>query len=303
MRYFIMNEGAQQGPYSIYDLKDLSIDANAFVREEDSNEWMRAKDVDELRRFLGFTDNKPLPKLVQAVEAVPVEKTRRRKSHTGCIVFLLLFIILAGAMVVTNPDKERHTQVISERMGSIIEATLLPQQQSQPDNLGEALIRGGIDILKDIFGSKTTQNAIASLLDYHNYYLFSTTSIQLFEKSQTISIGVFGHVITLNEDDIKRFSEKNAAGRIGQSITVEPERKTEEKTEQQEQHQTTPEDAPQLEEETRKNDIVNDIEQEVIRSIGNIARRQVEQRTDSTTGSALGKVIDGVTDILKEHVK
>ena len=300
MRYFIMNEGAQQGPYSIYDLKDLSIDANAFVREEGSNEWMRAKDVEELRRFLGFTGEEPQPPQVQTVEAVPVKAAKPKKSRTGCIVFLILFIIVAGAMVVTNPSKERHTEVISERMGDIIEATLQPQQQSQSDNLGEALIRSGIDILKDIFGSKTTQNAIGSLLDYHNYFLFSTTSIQFHEKNPTLSVGAFGRIFTLNEDNIRRFSEKNNSERREESsVSTEPRTDIDDNVTPQE----PVEESVQPNEGTKKNDIVNDIEQEVIRSIGNIAKRQVEQRTDSTTGSALGKVIDGVTDILKEHVK
>lgn len=299
MRYFIMNEGAQQGPYSIYDLKDLSLDANAFVREEGSNEWMRAKEVDELRRFLGFSGDEPLPPQVQSVEAVPVKVSKPKKSRTGCIVFLLLFIIITGAMVVTNPSKERHTEVISERMGDIIEATLQPTQQQPSANLGEALIRGGIDILKDIFGSKTTQDAIGTLLDYHNYFLFSTTSIQLMEKQQTLSIGAFGHIFTVNEDNIRRFSEKNTERREESSVSTEPRADIDDNVTPQE----PVEESVQPNEGTKKNDIVNDIEQEIIRSIGNIAKRQVEQRTDSTTGSALGKVIDGVTDILKEHMK
>ena len=300
MRYFIMNEGAQQGPYSIYDLKDLSLDANAFVREEGSNEWMRAKEVDELRRFLGFSGDEPLPPQVQSVEAVPVKVSKPKKSRTGCIVFLLLFIIVTGAMVVTNPSKERHTEVISERMGDIIETTLQPTQQQPSANLGEALIRGGIDILKDIFGSKTTQDAIGTLLDYHNYFLFSTTSIQLMEKQQTLSIGAFGRIFTVNEDNIRRFSENNAVEKDDSHVALEPRNDVD-------NNDVTPEEpveeSVQPSEGTKKNDIVNDIEQEIIRSIGNIAKRQVEQRTDSTTGSALGKVIDGVTDILKEHMK
>ncbi|MBQ6653223.1 MAG: DUF4339 domain-containing protein [Prevotella sp.] len=296
MRYFITVEGAQQGPYSIYELKDMAIDANTFVRAEESNEWARAKDVDELRRFLGFTGEETLPPVVQAV---PQQPAKLKKSHTGCIVFLLLFIVLAGAMVVTNPSKERHTEVITQRMGSIIEAAMSPGQSSNADNLGEALIRGGIDILKDIFGSKTTQSAIGSLLDYHNYFLFSTTSITLFEKSQTLSVGVFGHVFTVNEDDVERLTGRKVIQPSTSSPSIIEEEKATEQVEGPAEEVSPSNPQPSAE----RPDIVRDIEQEIISSVGKIAKRQVEQRTDSLSGNAWGKVIDGMTDIIKEHVK
>ena len=298
MRYFITTEGAQQGPYSIYELKDMSIGANTFVRAEGSDEWTRAKDVEELRRFLGFTGEESLPPVAQAV---PQNAVKPKKSRTGCIIFLLLFIILAGAMVVTNPSKERHTEVITQRMGSIIESVVAPDQDSKADNLGEALIRGGIDILKEIFGSKTTQSAIGSLLDYHNYYLFSTTSIELFEKSQTLSIGMFGHVFTVNENNVEQLTGRN----VLQPTTPSPTTEQEEVEEQIEDpnEETNPSSPQSSTPNTSAPDIVRDIEQEIISSVGKIAKKQVEQRTDSLSGNAWGKVIDGMTDIIKEHMR
>ena len=55
---------------------------------------------------------------------------------------------------------------------------------------------------------------------------------------------------------------------------------------------------------TRPNaDLIDDIQEELIGSVGRIVKKQIGERTDSTTSDALEKIIDGVTDMLRNQVK
>lgn len=47
---------------------------------------------------------------------------------------------------------------------------------------------------------------------------------------------------------------------------------------------------------------MNDIQEEIIGSVSRIVKKQIGERTDSTTGDALEKIVDGITDMLRNEV-
>jgi len=51
-----------------------------------------------------------------------------------------------------------------------------------------------------------------------------------------------------------------------------------------------------------ENAIMNDIQEEIIGSVSRIVKKQIGERTDSTTGDALEKIVDGITDMLRNEV-
>jgi len=48
--------------------------------------------------------------------------------------------------------------------------------------------------------------------------------------------------------------------------------------------------------------ILNDIQEEIIGSLSRIVKKQVGERTDSTTSDAINKIVDGVTDMIRNEV-
>jgi hypothetical protein len=52
MKYFIVENNKQSGPFSIYELKDKGITSETLVWAEGMTDWTPAWKVDELRAFL-----------------------------------------------------------------------------------------------------------------------------------------------------------------------------------------------------------------------------------------------------------
>lgn len=97
------------------------------------------------------------------------------KFKSGVVVGILL-----AAAFFTNPSKEDHAKKLAE-------ATLGGGNQA-----------GGDTALSRI-GSAFAQSFSDSLFDYHNYYLFSTTTSPGGDRKLTI--GVLGNVMIQKQND------------------------------------------------------------------------------------------------------
>lgn len=85
----------------------------------------------------------------------------------------LVFGGLLVAAVLTNPTKEEHARTLAEE-------TLAP------------LAEGGRDSTLARIGSAFAQSFSDSVVDYHNYFVFSTTTRP--ESSDRLTIGCFRYV-------------------------------------------------------------------------------------------------------------
>ena len=61
MKYFIVENNKQAGPFSIYELKDKGIGSETLVWAEGMTDWMPAWKVEELRNFLFNTKDTSTP--------------------------------------------------------------------------------------------------------------------------------------------------------------------------------------------------------------------------------------------------
>ena len=61
MKYFIVENNKQSGPFSIYELKDKGITSETLVWAEGMTDWTPAWKVDELRAFLFNTKDASTP--------------------------------------------------------------------------------------------------------------------------------------------------------------------------------------------------------------------------------------------------
>ena len=50
-------------------------------------------------------------------------------------------------------------------------------------------------------------------------------------------------------------------------------------------------------------DLLNNIGGELVGTMGQLVKKQMSERTDSVTGDALERIIDGVTDIIKNGIR
>lgn len=109
------------------------------------------------------------------------------------LTILLIIVIIAGAMVITCPDKARHIEAIGEVIDNSI---------CQDDT--------GVAALFSAFGGKKLiLNVIDPFFNVDNYFIVSIGKIRLDEnESKPVSVGILGHVFTIDKEKAKQMLEE-----------------------------------------------------------------------------------------------
>lgn len=290
MKYFIVENNKQSGPFSIYELKDKGITSETLVWAEGMTDWTPAWKVDELRAFLFNTKDAstppPLPEDMEqsaAAQAEPAAAIEKKKPQgSSCLKrmfvgFLFLLAVLLVAMAVSCPSEQAHKNKIKEKI------TLALEQSAQRNN---NLFGVGIGLVRHLLTDEILDRVLDEMVDYHNYYVFSKCTINSDGKDKNISYGAFARVFTMNEDDLSRYIDEH-----NPLSGFEPATGTQQ-TDTTAGTQIQPADG----------DLMNDIQEEIIGSLSRIVKKQVGERTDSTTSDAINKIVDGVTDMIRNEV-
>lgn len=290
MKYFIVENNKQSGPFSIYELKDKGITSETLVWAEGMTDWTPAWKVDELRAFLFNTKDAstppPLPEDMEqpaAAQAEPAAAIEKKKPQgSSCLKrmfvgFLFLLAVLLVAMAVSCPSEQAHKNKIKEKI------TLALEQSAQRNN---NLFGVGIGLVRHLLTDEILDRVLDEMVDYHNYYVFSKCTINSDGKDKNISYGAFARVFTMNEDDLSRYIDEH-----NPLSGFEPATGTQ-------QADTT----AGMQIQPADGDLMNDIQEEIIGSLSRIVKKQVGERTDSTTSDAINKIVDGVTDMIRNEV-
>ncbi len=94
---------------------------------------------------------------------------------------LLAVVVLVVAMALTNPSEETHKQAVYNALGEAISQQIGSQ--------------GPVGALVGKAATTVARRLDLPIFEYHNYVLFSTTSIQ----GRTASVGILGQVIVLRQ--------------------------------------------------------------------------------------------------------
>ena len=213
MKYFIVENNKQSGPFSIYELKDKGITSETLVWAEGMTDWTPAWKVDELRAFLFNTKDAstppPLPEDMEQPAAAPVEPAaaieKKKPQGSSCLKrmfvgFLFLLAVLLVAMAVSCPSEQAHKNKIKEKI------TLALEQSAQRNN---NLFGVGIGLVRHLLTDEILDRVLDEMVDYHNYYVFSKCTINSDGKDKNISYGAFARVFTMNEDDLSRYIDEH----------------------------------------------------------------------------------------------
>ena len=101
--------------------------------------------------------------------------------------YLILTIIgIALIAVFTNPNQDRHKEVLKNKMNSYLQKSLTKTNSDR-------------EILGAMLGGVLVNVVVNNVVSTDNYVLFSTTKISWKGKSKVIGIGVFGNVYITSE--------------------------------------------------------------------------------------------------------
>ena len=111
-------------------------------------------------------------------------------------VIYLILMLFALIAVLTNPNQERHKEVIKSKLNVYLQKSIkgkMNQVDNQWEQAGQAL---GM-----MLGSALINRIVDNLISTNNYVFFSTTKITWEGKSKIIGIGAFGNVYVTNKLD------------------------------------------------------------------------------------------------------
>lgn len=219
MEYYIKVGEEKRGPYSLNELVERNLESTTLVMPTDGTEWVQANQIEELRtRFenkestneaankeeIPFVEARPILQATPQEENQQPQHAPKKKHHTGCLLVLLLsFVVLIATMIITCPKAEQHKEVLS----TVITATVNDAVNESDNITGNAYLDNAFKTVSNAFASKVIQAAVNELVTVDNYVVCSLGKVRYEGKAHVVSVGVFGHIFTVDEDDLREAAE------------------------------------------------------------------------------------------------
>ena len=220
MEYYIKINEEKRGPYSLNELAERKLDETSLVMPTDGVEWVPANQIEELRILFeskDSTDNPVKTEDIPFVEARPIiqaapqeaaqqaQPAPKKKSHTGCLIGILLTLVaLVAVMVVTCPKTEQHKEVLS----TVITTTVNDAVNDNDNLTGNTFIDNAFKTVSNAFAGKVIETAVDNLVTVDNYVVCSLGKVHYDGKDHIVSLGIFGHIFTVDEDDLQEAAER-----------------------------------------------------------------------------------------------
>ena len=220
MEYYIKINEEKRGPYSLNELAERKLDETSLVMPTDGVEWVPANQIEELRTLFeskDSTDNPVKTEDIPFVEARPIiqaapqetaqqaQPAPKKKSHTGCLIGILLTLVaLVAVMIVTCPKTEQHKEVLS----TVITTTVNDAVNDNDNITGNTFIDNAFRTVSNAFAGKVIETAVDNLVTVDNYVVCSLGKVHYDGKDHIVSLGIFGHIFTVYEHDLQEAAER-----------------------------------------------------------------------------------------------
>lgn len=214
MEYYIEIDKEKRGPYSLSELTERNLQATTLVMPAEGTQWVPAWQVEELRAILegkNPADVERQPQEVPFVEATPIEQTAQqentvqqqnspKKNHTGCLLGILIALIaLVAVLIITCPKPEQHKDALS----GVITQTVNDAVNDSTNTTGDEFIDNAFRSISNAFAGKVIKTAVDNLVTVDNHIIYSTGKVNYGGKNHIVSLGLLGHIFTVDEDDLQ----------------------------------------------------------------------------------------------------
>lgn len=119
----------------------------------------------------------------------------------GLFRLALLLLVIGGVAYFTCPDEEAHKEALKAVINKNLDKELGLDEDRSNDFLG---ILGGISDL----GTNISEWYIDSELQVENHYVYSVGMLTHGGETDMVSIGVFGHVFTGDDEIVKKLTQQ-----------------------------------------------------------------------------------------------
>ncbi|MBM6992007.1 MAG: DUF4339 domain-containing protein [Prevotella sp.] len=310
MKYFIITNGVQLGPFTIEELQQHAITSETLVWAEGMAQWTPAWQMDELKPLLygqgsptHTTTTPPPPPILDSenAEAPHTPKSSGDVSHLQDNIqpsvtdkkngspWIWVAIVLVGLLLfmgVTNPSKDDHRMVIKENITKGLSQALTDHDS---DFLSQSM-----GMLSQMLAGTVVNAVLDNMLQYHNFLFFSTTTIETKNGNVTTSYGVMGKVFTAGEEKIASIISTATDSSISKQV-FGSEGPTGRQDANDNKDNTSSDQA--LKEDTTT--LSRQIGNVIIDHVGQQVKKQINENTDSTTSHSIGTIVDDVIKFIK----
>lgn len=292
MKFFVILNNQQEGPYTIAQLAEIGISSETLVWKEGMKDWQPAWTVSELRYILNENTSAKTNEYRNAYStgmqqetavpptppSTPYREKKKPQNHYLLKIFGGLVLLLLIIMALTNPNRESHENAIRTEVSKAVEKATTSN--------GNDIFSQGFGMMARMLAGNFIDSALDNLFEYHNYLIFSKGTVTIQDKEHTVSYGIFGKVITMNSDDMVKALEGNNPENTSSDEYNSSENTTDEK-DLGENIQKKLED--------RANQAMDKAADKVSKKIEEKINQKIDQATDSTT---IDKIIDKILELI-----
>ena len=298
MKFFVILNNQQEGPYTIAQLAEMGISAETLVWKEGMKDWQPAWTISELRYILkektneyrnasstGMQQETAIP---PTPPSAPYKEEKKPQNHYLLKIFGGLVLFLLIIMALTNPNKESHENAIRTEVSKAVEKATTSN--------GNDIFSQGFGMMARMLAGNFIDSALDNLFEYHNYLIFSKGTVTIQDKEHTVSYGIFGKVITMNSDDMVKALEGNNPENASSDEYDSSENTTDEK----DLGESTTDERDlggniQKKLEDRANQAMDKAADKVSKKIEEKINQKIDQATDSTT---IDRIIDKILELI-----
>lgn len=300
MKFFVILNNKQEGPYTIAQLAEMGISSETLVWKEGMKDWQPAWTVSELRYILNENtkteeyqrDSSNSMKQETTIPPMPPSTPHREEkkpqNHYLLKIFGGLVLLLLIIMALTNPNRESHENAIRTEVSKAVEKATTSN--------GNDIFSQGFGMMARMLAGNFIDSALANLFEYHNYLIFSKGTVTIQDKEHTVSYGIFGKVITMNSDDMVKALEGNNP----ESISSDEYNSSESTTDERDLGESTTDERNlgeniQKKLEDRANQAMDKAADKVSKKIEEKINQKLDEATDSST---IDKIIDKILELI-----
>lgn len=298
MKFFVILNNQQEGPYTIAQLAEMGISSETLVWKEGMKDWQPAWTISELRYILNEKTNEYRNASSSGMQqetaipptppSAPYKEEKKPQNHYLLKIFGGLVLLLLIIMALTNPNKESHENAIRTEVSKAVEKATTPN--------GNDIFSQGFGMMARMLAGNFIDSALDNLFEYHNYLIFSKGTVTIQDKEHTVSYGIFGKVITMNSDDMVKALEGNNPENTSSDEYDSSENTTDEK----DLGESTTDERDlggniQKKLEDRANQAMDKAADKVSKKIEEKINQKIDQATDSTT---IDKIIDKIMELI-----
>lgn len=145
----------------------------------------------------------------QTGQPIGGQPVAEKKKSGGCLrAFLIALIALAvvvGLAVLTCPKEQDHKDALTTVVSSAIsEEEDSTAKTMQGDDTVSKLYRQ----MSDSWTKEVVKRAVDNLIHVDNHIVFSVGKVRLAGKTHNVSVGVFGHVFTVDKETLRKAADE-----------------------------------------------------------------------------------------------